>query len=86
MMGGGARVHNGNGAVTLQHPSQQPAQARGHDHRTTFYGAKHGSNQNQSLSVPRSSIGSHVMGASPGNGHHRDASVHLNKRSGFSYF
>jgi len=58
---------------------------RNHDPRTTFYGGKHNQGSgNQSLSLPRSSIVSHMV--APTGSHQRDASVHLTKRSGFSYF
>ena len=78
--------------ATLQHHPHGAHNASGlrnHDHRTTFYGGKHGqgSGNPQSLSLPRSSIASHIVSQQhAGHGHQRDASVHLTKRSGFSYF
>ncbi len=90
-MSGGGQTHgrgghSGNGANVTLHPQGHGGSGRGNEHRNTFYGGgKHHGSGNQSLSVPRTSIGSH-MGGQGGNGHHRDASLHVNKRSGFSYF
>ena len=80
--------HSGSGAsVTLQHPGHGGT-GRSMEHNNarnaTFYGGKHQGSGNQSLSVPRTSIGSHIGGQ--GGAHHRDASLHVQKRSGFSYF